>query len=325
MRRRGFIVLLGGAVALGSFATWADEPIPIVGLLSGGNEKEDAFRVDAFRQGLGDAGFVEGRNVALVYRGADGNYNQLPALATELVRAQVAVIATLGPTLSGLAAKSASTIPVVFYIGADPVKVGLVASMNRPGRNVTGVSQMFNIVVAKQFELLRQALPNGGQIGFLVNPTNSNVKADTADAQTAAHAVNQNLIIAQASTDAELDAEFERLDKQRVGAVLLAADVFFRGRLGRLATLALQHHLPMLAPWRERTVAGALASYGASQTDGYRQQGIYVGRILKGEKPTDLPVLLPTKFEFALNLETAKALGLSLPPTLLALADEVIE
>ena len=326
MRRRDFIKSVGVAVATWPLAARANDPIPVIGLLSGATEQEDAFRIDAFRQGLGDVGFAEGRDVAIVYRGASGHYDQLPDLALELVRAQVIVIASLGPTLAALAAKHASTtIPIVFYIGADPVKVGLVASLNRPDANVTGVSTMFNIVVAKQFELLRQAVPNRGLIGFLANPTNSNAKSDTADAQAAARALDQTLILAQASTDGDLDAEFARLDEQHVGAILLAADVFFRGRTDRLAALALQHRLPMLTPWREGTVAGGLASYGASQSDSFRQQGIYAGRILRGEKAADLPVVLPTKFEFTLNLKTAKTLGLTVPPTLLALADEVIE
>jgi putative tryptophan/tyrosine transport system substrate-binding protein len=295
-------------------------------LLSGGTQKEDAFRIDAFRQGLAQRGFVEGRNVALIYRGAAGSYDQLPVLANELARTQVAVIVTLGPTLSGLAAKAASaTIPVVFYIGADPVKVGLVGSLNRPGANITGVSQMFNIVVAKQLGLLRKAIPGADAVGFVVNPANSNANSDTADADAAARALGQHLIVAPANTAGELNTAFETLGQQRAGAALLAADVFFRGHVDQIVSLALQHRLPMLTPWREFTAAGGLASYGASQTEGYLQQGIYAGRILNGEKPADLPVVLPTKFEFVLNLKTAKAFDLAVPADVLALADEVIE
>ena len=327
MRRREFIALIGGAAAVWPLAARAQQPpIPVVGLLSGGTQKDDAFRIDAFRQGLAEKGFVEGRNVALIYRGAAGSYDQLPALANELARTQVAVIVALGPTLSGLAAKAASTtIPVVFFIGADPVKVGLVGSLNRPGANVTGVSQMFNIVVAKQLGLLRKAVPRADAVGFVVNPANSNANSDTADADAAARALGQHLIVAPASTAGELDTAFATLGQQRAGAALLAADVFFRGHVDQIVSLALQHRLPMLTPWRECTAAGGLASYGASQAEGHHQQGIYVGRILNGEKPADLPVVLPTKFEFVLNLKTAKALGLAVPADVLALADEVIE
>jgi putative ABC transport system substrate-binding protein len=222
--------------------------------------------------------------------------------------------------------KPATTaVPVVFLIGADPVKVGLVASMSRPGGNVTGVSLMFNIVVAKQFELLREAVPSGSLIGFLVNPANSNAAPDTSEAQGAAQALQQRLVVVQASTESELETAFATLAEQQAGALLLAADVFFRGRIDQLAALALRHRLPMLTPWRECTAAGALMSYGASQADGHRQQGVYVGRILKGETARDLPVLLPTKFEFALNLKTAKAFGLSVPLSVQVTADEVIE
>jgi putative ABC transport system substrate-binding protein len=243
-----------------------------------------------------------------------------------LVHAQVAVIATLGPTLAALAAKAATaTLPIVFYMGADPVKVGLIASLNRPGGNITGVSALFNVVVAKQFELLRETVPAVQLTGFLVNPSNSNAKPDTADAQAAAQALGQKLIVAQASTESDVEAAFTRLAEQQVGALLLFADVFFRDRIDLLAALALQHRLAMLSPWRECTVAGGLMSYGASASDTFRQQGIYVGRILKGERPTDLPVVLPTKFEFALNLKTAKALGLTVPLSVQVAADEVIE
>jgi putative ABC transport system substrate-binding protein len=295
-------------------------------LLSGGTLEDDAFRVNGVRQGLAENGIVEGRDVAFEYRGAGGRYDQLPALAADLVRSKVAVIASLGPTLSALAAKAASTtVPVVFYMGADPVKIGLVASLNRPDGNVTGVSLLFNIVVAKQFELLREAVPGATSIGFLVNPANSNAKPDASDAQVAAQALGQKLIIVQARTESEFQAAFETLAEQRIGALLLMADVFFHGQLDQLAALALRHRLPMLSSWREGTAAGGLMSYGANSADGYRQQGLYVGRILKGEKPVDLPVVLPTKFQFVLNLRTAKALGLMVPLSVQVAADEVIE
>jgi putative ABC transport system substrate-binding protein len=326
MRRRKFITLIGGAVVTWPLAARAQQAMPGVGLLSGGTLEDDAFRVNGVRQGLAENGIVEGRDVAFEYRGAGGRYDQLPALAADLVRSKVAVIASLGPTLSALAAKAASTtVPVVFYMGADPVKIGLVASLNRPGGNVTGVSLLFNIVVAKQFELLREAVPGATSIGFLVNPANSNAKPDASDAQVAAQALGQKLIIVQARTESEFQAAFETLAEQRIGALLLMADVFFHGQLDQLAALALRHRLPMLSSWREGTAAGGLMSYGANSADGYRQQGLYVGRILKGEKPADLPVVLPTKFQFVLNLRTAKALGLMVPLSVQVAADEVIE
>jgi putative ABC transport system substrate-binding protein len=325
MNRRDFIA------GLGSTATWplaarGQQTTPVVGLLSGGTEKEDAFRIDAFRHGLAQTGFVESHNVTFTYRGAAGRYDQLPALAAELIGLRVAVIASLGPTLSALAAKAASSsVPVVFVIGADPVKVGLVPSFNRPSANITGFSQMMNIIVAKQLELLRDAVPKADPVGFLVNPANSNAKSDAADAQSAAQALGRTLIVAQASTDNALRAAFATLSEQRAGALLLAADVFFRGRIDQLVSLASRHRLPMLTAWREATAAGALMSYSASQTEGYYQQGAYVGRILNGEKPANLPVVLPTKFEFVINLNTAKTVGLTIPETLLATADEVIQ
>jgi putative tryptophan/tyrosine transport system substrate-binding protein len=326
MRRREFITLLGGVAAAWPLTARAEQTKPVVGLLSGGAQSEDAFRIDALRQGLVSVGFRENHNVAFLYRGATGHYDQLSTLAAELVKSQVAVIASLGPTLSGLAAKAASrTVPVVFYVGADPVKVGLVSSLNQPGANVTGVSQMFNFVIAKQFELLREVVPKADSVGFLVNPANSNTESDTADAQGAAHALDRKLIVAGASTDDELEIAFVTLSEKGAGALLQQPDNFLRGRIHRLAALALHHRLPILTPWRECTKVGGLLSYGASATEGHYQQGVYVGRILKGEKPADLPVVLPTKFELALNLKTAKALNLAIPLSVQASADEVIE
>jgi putative ABC transport system substrate-binding protein len=325
MRRRTFIAGLCAAASW-PLAAHGQQTTPVVGLLSGGTEKEDAFRVDAFRLGLAQTGFVESHNVTFTYRGAAGRYDQLPALAAELIGLRVVVIASLGPTLSALAAKAASSsVPVVFVIGADPVKVGLVPSLNRPSANITGFSQMMNIIVAKQLELLRNAVPTADPVGFLVNPANSNAKSDAADAQAAAQALGRTLVVAQASTDNALRAAFATLSEQRAGALLLAADVFFRGRIDQLVALASRHRLPMLTPWREATAAGALMSYSASQTEGYYQQGAYVGRILNGEKPANLPVVLPTKFEFVISSKAAKALGLTIPETLLATADEVIQ
>jgi putative ABC transport system substrate-binding protein len=324
--RRKFITGLGSAAAWPLTARAQQPTMPVIGILSGGTMEAEAFRVNAFRKGLSETGYVEGRNLAFEYRWAENHYDRLPALAAELVHSQVAVIVTLGPTLSALAAKAASaTIPIVFFIGADPVKIGLVASLNRPGGNITGISLLFNVIVAKQFELLHETVPKATAIGFLVNPANSNVASDTADAQAAAEALGQKLVVVRANAESELETAFASLVEQRAGALLVAADVFFRGRVDQLATLAAAHHLPMLSPWRETTIAGGLMSYGASLVDGYRQQGLYTGRILKGEKPDDLPVVQPTKFDFALNLKTAKTLGLSVPLTVQVAADEVIQ
>jgi len=327
IRRREFITLLGGAAATWPLMTNAQQAaMPVVGLLAAGTLEADAFRLSAFRQGLSETGYVEGRNVAFEYRGAEFHYDRLSALASELVRSRVAVIAVLASTTAALAAKAESrTIPIVFSVGADPVKVGLVGSMNRPGGNLTGVSALFNVTVKKQFELLHQAVPNASLIGLLVNPANSNAESDTSDALAAARALGRKLIVVQASAQSEFETAFTTLVDQRAGALLVVADNIFRSQVNQLAVLAARHQLPMLSPWRECTTAGGLMSYGASLTDLHRQQGLYVGRILRGEKPADLPVAEPTKFEFALNLKAAKTLGLTLPLTLQVAADEVIE
>jgi ABC-type uncharacterized transport system substrate-binding protein len=325
--RREFITLLGGAITAWPLSARAQQAqMPVIGFLGGATLEADAFRVSAFRQGLSETGYVESRNVTFVYRWAEDHYDRLTALANELARSQVAVIVALGPTLSALAAKAASaTIPIVFIIGADPVKVGLVASMNRPGGNVTGVSVLFNVIVAKQFEMLHETVPQATLIGLLVNPANSNAASDTSDAQAAARALGQKLIVVQASAESDFETAFATLSERRVGALLVTADVFLRSQVDQLGTLAVRYRIPMLSPWRECTSAGGLMSYGPSLADQYRQGGVYAGRILKGEKPSDLPVLQPTKFEFLINLKTAKTLGLDMPPRLLAFADEVIE
>jgi putative ABC transport system substrate-binding protein len=327
MRRREFLGVLGGILAARPLAARAQQPaMPVIGLLSAGGLDADAFRVTAFRQGLKETGYVEGRNVALEHRSADDHYDRLPALAAELVRSQVAVIVALGATASALAAKTAtSTIPIVFMIGGDPVKFGLVTSLNRPGGNITGVSVLFNLIVPKQFEVLKEAVPKADLIGLLANPANPNAESDTREAQAAAEALGRKLVVVQASTDSNLEPAFATLANQRVGALLVAADVFFRNRIDQLMSLVARHELPTLCPWRECAVAGGLLSYGASIADAHRQQGIYAGRILRGEKPFDLPVQQSTKVEMVLNLKTAKALGLNMPTSLLVRADEVIE
>jgi putative ABC transport system substrate-binding protein len=327
MKRRDFITLLGGAVAW-PVATNAQqsERMPVIGFLSSGSLESDAFRVSAFRQGLSEAGYVEGRNVAFEYRWAEDQYERLPALAAELVRHEVAVIVTMGGNPSAVAAKSATaTIPIVFAVGADPIKLGLVASLNRPGGNITGVSFLINTLVAKQFEVLHKTVPKTALIGFLVNPTNPNADTDTKNVLAAAGSVGQKMAIVQARTDSELEKVFVTLVQQRAGALVVSADVFFINRRDKLVELSARQKVPTIYALREYVAAGGLMSYGTSITEAYRVVGLYAGQILKGEKPADLPVQQSTKVELLVNLKTAKTLGLTVPPQIVARADEVIE
>jgi putative ABC transport system substrate-binding protein len=326
MQRREFITLIGGAAAWPSAACAQQPRMPVVGFLGNGSSKSDAFVVAATRQGLKDAGYVEGQNVTFEYRWAEDQPERLPALATELVRLEVAVIVTVGGTTSAVAAKSATaTIPIVFLTGADPIKLGFVASFNRPGGNLTGVSFLVNALVAKQFEVLHETVPKTALIGYLVNPTYANVEADTRNALAAAELVGQKLLVVQAHTDSELEAAFVTLIQQRVGALVVGADPFFTNRRDKLVELATRQKLPAIYPLSEFVVAGGLMSYGTSITDALRLVGLYAGRILRGEKPADLPVQQSTKVELIVNLKTAKALGLTVPPQIVARADEVIE
>ena len=300
--------------------------MPTVGFLGPATAAGFAPFLDGFRQGLGTTSFVEGRTVAIDYRWANNELDRLPALAAELVALRVAVIATGGATAAALAAKAAtSTIPIVFTIGADPVKFGLVASMNRPGGNVTGVSFLANTLVAKQLLLLRGLSPSSGVIGVLVNPGNPNAASDRATAEAAAASLRLRVRAVDVVAERDLDAAFEDLRRAQVTAVLVFPDALFTGARERLADLATRYQLPVMFPDRTYVEAGGLMSYGSSRSDAYREAGIYVGRILRDEKPADLPVIQPTKFELVINLKTAKKLGLDMPPTLLALADEVIE
>jgi putative ABC transport system substrate-binding protein len=327
MKRREFITLLGGAAAAWPFAARGQQPaMPVIGFLSGGTAAGFAPLVAAFHQGLNESGYSEGRNVAIEFRWADGHNNRLPALAAELVGRKVAVIAAVG-TPSALAAKAAtSTIPIVFEAGVDPVELLFVASLNRPGGNVTGVSNFTAVLIAKQFELLHELEPNLTVIAVLVNSTSPDLAASTTKgAQAAGHALGQQIRILNASTADEIDAAFATLAKQRAGALLIGGDSFFTSLRVQLAMLAARHGVPAIYNAREFPSAGGLMSYGASLTDAYRQTGIYTGKILNGAKPADLPVLQPTKFELVINLRTAKALGLTVPLTLQAAADEVIE
>jgi putative ABC transport system substrate-binding protein len=326
MRRREFITLIGGAVAWPLSARAQQPAMPVVGILGTGSPLSDAFRVAAVRQGLIEAGYVEGRNVTFEYHWAEDHYERLPVLAAELVRREVAVIVAIGGITTAVAAKSAtSTIPIVFEMGGDPVKQGLVASLARPGGNVTGVSILIGTLIAKLFEVLHETVPKTVLIAFLVNPTNADAEIQTKNALAAAKSVGQKLLVVQAHTDSELEAAFVTLGQQRAGALVVGAEPFFISRRDKLVELAARQKVPAIYALREFAAAGGLMSYGTSITEALRIVGLYAGRILKGEKPADLPVQQSTKVELVINLKTAKALGLTVPPQIVARADEVIE
>jgi putative tryptophan/tyrosine transport system substrate-binding protein len=326
MRRRDFITLLGAAAAWPPMARAQQPPMPVIGFLHIGSPGPFASHVTAFRRGLNETGFSEGRNVAIEYRWAEGQYDRLPALAADLVRSQVTVIAACATSAPGLAAKAAtSTIPIVFQTGSDPVQDGLVASMNRPGRNVTGVSRLAVTIEPKRLELLHELSPKATVIGLLVNPTNPRSELVVQQIEEAARALGLRLHILKASTEGELDGAFASLVQLAVGALLVAQEPSYLRWRDHIVALAARHAIPATYGDREYPAAGGLMSYDASLADSFRQVGVYVGRVLKGEKPADLPVMQPTKFELVLNLKTAKALGLTVPDKLLALADGVIE
>ncbi len=325
-KRREFITLLGGAAAAWPLAARAQQSaMPVIGFLGSTTPEAYVDRVRAFRQGLSESGYVEGRNVAIEYRWAEGHYDRLPALAADLVRIGVSVIAA-SAIPAALAAKAAtSTIPIAFAIGVDPVEVGLVASLSRPGGNLTGAVSLSVELTPKRLELAHELMPAATAVAYLVNPSRPNVEDETKITQAVARSLALELRVLQARTDGDFDAVFARLAQERGGPLVIGVDAFFNSRSDQLATLALRHAVPAIYQYREFAAAGGLMSYGASATDTSRQAGVYCGRILKGEKPGELPVIQSTKAELVVNLRTAKALGLTVPTALLVRADEVIE
>jgi putative ABC transport system substrate-binding protein len=327
VKRREFIALFGGTAVGWPLGTRAQQAtMPVVGFLLMASASSTKDETDGFRRGLRESGYVEGQNVIIEYRWGEAQFDRLPSLVTDLVHRGVAVIAAGGSAAPGLAAKAAtSTIPVVFQTGSDPVKDGLVATMNRPGANVTGVSRMAVVLEAKRLELLHELVPNATEVAFLVNPKNPRAELQVQQMQEAARKLGLGLQLARASAEQELDAAFANMVQQQVGALLVAQEASYAGWRQQIAALAARHRIPATYGQREYAAVGGLMSYDASVADSFRQMGEYVGRILNGAKPADLPVLQPTKFELVINLATAKALRLDVPPMLLARADEVIE
>jgi ABC-type uncharacterized transport system substrate-binding protein len=327
VKRRQFITLLGGAAASWPLAARAQQPtMPVIGFLSGLSPDGMTERLRAFRQGLKETGFVDGENVATEYRWAEGQFDRLPALAAELVRRQVAVIYATGGASSAFAAKAATTtIPIVFLAPEDPARLGLVASLARPGGNLTGINIFTVELVAKRLELLRELVPTANRVAVLVNPADATNRTTARDVAAAARAMGMQIQILNASTSREIDAAFATFARERADALFVGTDAVFTSRRVQLANLAAHHSIPMTSSTREIAEAGGLMSYGSNIVDAYRQAGVYTGRILKGAKPADLPVVQASKFELVINHQTARMLGLEVPPMLLARADEVIE
>ena len=326
MRRREFIAALGGAAAWPLVARGQQPAMPVIGFLNGQSAGTYAHLAEAFRKGLNETGYVEGQNLAVEYRWVEGQSDRLPELAADLVRRSVSVISAGGSPISSLAAKAATaTIPIVFAFGGDPIKAGLVVSLNHPGGNVTGVSQLSSLLEEKRFGLLHELMPNAALIGVLINPTDLNTERQKSDLQAAARITGQQILFVNAASESDFDTAFTTLVKQRAGALIVASDPFFLNKRSKIVALAQRFAIPASYSQPEYAVAGGLMSYGTSITDAYRLVGVYTGRILKGAKPGDLPVVQPTKFELIINLKTAMSLGLTVPHALLALADEVIE
>ena len=328
MKRRDFITLVGGAVAAWPLAARAQQPsIPVVGWLGATTPEASPLSLEAFRRGLSETGFVDGHSVKIEYRWAEGRYAQLPALAADLVSRKVDAIVASGGSVTALAAKTATaTIPIVFAsVGADPIKVGLVPNLNRPGGNVTGTTIFSNELSSKKLEILHGLVPATAAIALLVNPDGPTANSVVQDTQEAAHALGRRLLVLRASNEREIDTAWAGVVEQSAGGLIVAPDGFFGARRDQLAALAARHRIPAIYETRSFARAGGLISYGADSVEAHRQAGIYVGKILKGEKPADLPVLQPTKFDLVINLKTAKALGITIPDALLIQATELIE
>ena len=326
MQRREFITLIGGAAAVWPVAARAQQKaMPVVGFLSSRSPSESSSLADSFRRGLRQIGFVEGQSVIIAFRWAEGRYDRLPALATELIDLPVTSLFAAGGSPTALAAKGAtSTIPIVIT-SADPVGLGLVASLSHPGGNVTGISNLSSDLPSKSTELLKQLVPEANEIAYLVNPTNRNAEPNWKQASLAASVLEIKLRVFNAATTRELDEAFAEIAKRRIVALEVMSDAFFDSQSERIVELSTHNKIVGCYPWRDYVLAGGMMSYGTNLLDSYRQAGIYTGRILRGEKPSELPVMQPTKIELVLNLKTAKTLGMTVPPTLLAIADEVIE
>lgn len=326
MRRREFITLLGSAAVTLPLVARAQQPMmQVIGFLNLASAAQSAERVRAFRQGLSDTGYVEGRNVIIEYRWAEGQYGRLPELAAELVRRRVTLIATTGVATTRAAKNASTNIPIIFYIGGDPIAYGLVASFSRPGGNLTGISNLTVALGPKRLQLLHELVPAATVIGHLVNPSNPFTKKQVVDVQAAARSYGIQIKELYASTDDDFDQAFQSLKRTQAGALVIASDLFFVNQSERLAALSLRYAVPAVSQFRRFAIAGGLASYGANFTESYRQLGVYAGRVLKGERPADLPVQQSTKVELIINLKTAKVLGLTVPLPLLGRADDVIE
>ena len=325
MNRREFITLLGGAAVAWPLVARAQQPaMPAIGFLQTGAPGATAHMTAAFHRGIKETGYVEGQNVEVVYRYADGQYDRLPSLVADLVRRQVALIGAFGPPAAQAAKAATTTIPIVFT-STDPVKYGLVASLNRPGGNVTGVHVLTTDLEGKRLELLSELVSVSAPVAGLINPKGDYAEEQAKDLQAGAHRIGRQILILNASSERDIDTAFRTLVAGRAAGLLVAADPFFDSRREQLVVLASYHAIPAIYQWREYALASGLMTYGSSITDLYRQAGVYAGRVLKGERPSDLPVVQPTKFDLVINLKSAKALGLEIPAKLLALADEVIE